>query len=207
MEDRQPVGGLILEMYARDLPANGDPDQPCGQKWNRDTAWFSSDEARLLIEGRPSVGKTFELSELFVNRIVALHLVDTVNGQTEPFKTNETSGSKITAHVTAIRGGAVILKFEGKTQSKSSRRGRNKSPRGVSTSLIGSATYNSKTGTFTEFEMVAVGQRWGFTAFNDRQEQRERSPIGFVFQLAPNNAPANVPAFIWGYNARWLSGR
>ena len=70
---------------------------------------------------------------------------------------------------------------------------------------MGSATFDLRKERFTEFEIVAIGSRWGYTRFNGRRRgQSEKSPVGFVFQLAESNAPRIAPAFIYQYGADWV---
>ncbi len=200
MEAKQPKDGLVLAMYARDIPQNCDPNFPCAKKWNRDTAWFSKNEVAKLIPNNPRVGQKFELPTWFVNRLAALHMTDTVNGQTDHYRNDEIKDSKIEATVSSVSGSTVELNLKGNTTASSERTGRNRSPRGVVTNLLGKASYNVKTQSFQEFELVALGRRWGYTPFNDRRRDgRDSNPLGFVFQMAPADEPPNVPATIWAY--------
>ena len=206
MEHREPSRGLVLEMIARDIPRDGDPDETRAEKWNRDMAWFTQREARSLVPGRPSTGDTYDLPPLFVNRLVALHMVDTVNGQTKPFEFEEVKGSRVAARVSDVTAESIELEFSGKTHSESTDANRHQSPRGVVTNLKGSATWNRRTNQFSRFELVAVGHRWGYTRFNDRRggTKENSNPLGFVFRLANPDEPPTVPAFIWAYKAPWV---
>ena len=104
-------------------------------------------------------------------------------------------------------GPTIDLELLGNTISESKQVGRRQSPRGVVTKLLGTATFDPTTARFSKFEMVALGHRWGYTTFNDRQRDKKSNPLGFVFQLADPDEPPNVPAFIWGYKASWLHRR
>jgi len=56
-----------------------------------------------------------------------------------------------------------------------------------------------------KFEFVAVGQRWGRTRFNDRRRQMDKTPVGFVFELAAPDAQPIVPGIIREYYGMdWL---
>ena len=72
------------------------------------------------------------------------------------------------------------------------------------TEILGEAVFDMRAGKFVEFEFVALGQRWGRTAFNGRIEQLEPSPIGYVVQLAHSDAPLVAPALIPEYDAEWV---
>ena len=63
MERREPEDGLILAMVARDLPENGDPRADREEHWNRDTVWFSKQEAAAMIPESPQVGQEFVLAK------------------------------------------------------------------------------------------------------------------------------------------------
>ena len=205
MEAREPKDGLILAMYTRDLPENGDASSTCQNRWNRDTAWFTKDEAHAMIPHSPTLGQEFALSDTFVHRVVMLHMVDMVNGQTDPFDVDEISGSHIEARVTKVSAQSITLELSGETKAGSSKTGRGRTARGVVTSLMGSATFDLKAKMFSQFEIVAVGGRHGKTRFNDRAaDPRDSNPIGFVFQLASDAEPPIVPAFIWGYQVPWV---
>ena len=135
-------------------------------------------------------------------------MVDTVNGQTDPFEAGEILGSRIEARVSRVTDASVELEFEGNTESESTQEGEGRSPRGIVTELLGSAIFDRASQHFTKFEIVAIGTRWGYTRFNDRvHEQRDSNPLGFVFQIAPADEPPSVPAFIWMYDAHWLYGQ
>jgi hypothetical protein len=53
--------------------------------------------------------------------------------------------------------------------------------------------------------MVALGTRWGYTQLNGRRRDPESGPVGFVFELAPADAPPVAPAFIRDYDVPWVS--
>ena len=72
--------------------------------------------------------------------------------------------------------------------------------------LRGYASYDLGRGAFTEFEMIAVGSRRGYTQNNDRSSGPQEGTIGFVFTLAENTPAERVPpAFIDIYDAAWVA--
>jgi hypothetical protein len=81
---------------------------------------------------------------------------------------------------------------------------RREAPHGVVTRVLGRATYDLAAEAFVEFEMVALGRRWGFTQFNGRRRGPESGPLGYVFRLAPRNAARIAPAFVSNYDADWI---
>ena len=73
--------------------------------------------------------------------------------------------------------------------------------RGYDCRLRGELTYDRQRGAFQRFDLVAIGDRWGGTEHNNRQEDLPASPMGIVFQLA-GDAPADrTPphANLWDY--------
>ncbi len=204
-EASEPDDGLILAVYARDLPDTLDPNSQAGEKWNRDTAWFSKQEALELIPGKREVGQSLKFPQPLVNRLVALHLVDAVKGQTEHYASEDVQDSEIVATITDVASDTVTMELAGKTTVGTTRSTRRSSPHGVATRLLGRAEFDLKKLKFTQFEIVALGRRWGHTRFNFRREEnRESNPIGFVLQLAPEDEPPIVPAFYWAYKSTWM---
>ncbi|MCP4251026.1 MAG: hypothetical protein GY778_28650 [bacterium] len=147
-------------------------------------------------------------------RVARFHLVDNVRGQALPFIPKEVIEAAISTERSARDGSRVTLKISGHTRAKSEGdlpRGdtywthETRYPHGVTTELLGRADYDLDTRTFTQFELVALGRRWGRTRNNARSRQLEASPIGFYFTLTPSGPEAAVPpAYIDVYNADWV---
>jgi hypothetical protein len=206
VEASEPVDGLILAVYTRDLPASLDPNSPTGEKWNRDTAWFSKDEASSLVPTKTAVGEAIRFPSPLLKRLVALHLVDAVKGQTTHFRRDDVGDSEVTATITKVTDDQIELELRGHTRASTERRTRRSSPHGVVTRLLGTATFDLKERRFVKFDVVALGKRWGHTEFNFRRNEKQQiSPIGFVLKLAPADEPPNVPAFFWEYRAPWMN--
>ena len=145
------------------------------------------------------------MPENLVTRLVRLHLVDTVKGQTTRFRPDEVKESSISATVVERSGPRVKIRISGATTASSlQRRGGRESPHGVVTRLFGYATYDLDQSKFVEFDVVALGRRWGRTRFNGRRRDAGTGPLGFVFRLAAPDAPRIAPAFIHSYDAEWL---
>jgi hypothetical protein len=203
-EDSFPKDGLVLSMITRDLPPDCDPSKPCATKWNQDQVWFSKGEARQWLPQDPKPGDQHPLPQELVLRLARLHLVDTVNGQTSAFTPGQVAGSQIATEVQDRQGGRVKVKITGTTKGDAQARGRRASDNGVETRILGHATFDLDKGAFVEFQMVALGTRWGRTELNGRRRDPESGPVGFVFELAPADAPPIAPAFIRNYDAPWV---
>jgi hypothetical protein len=204
-EDSFPKGGLVLSMVTRDLPADCDPSKPCAARWNQDRVWFSKGEARRWLPQDPKQGDKHPVPQELVARLARLHLVDTVNGQTSPFSTGQVTGSQIATEVLERKDARVRIKITGRTKGDAQGRGRRESAHGVETRILGHATYDLEKEAFVEFQMVALGTRWGYTELNGRRRDTESGPLGFVFELTPADAPPIAPAFIRNYDVPWVS--
>lgn len=204
-ENSFPKDGLVLSMITRDLPQECDPSKPCAPKWNQDRVWFSKAEARQWLPQDPKPGDKHPLPQELVSRLTRLHLVDTVNGQTSPFTFGQVAGSQIATEVLARDGGRVNIKITGTTKGDAQGRGPRSSAHGVETRVLGHATYDLDREAFLEFEMLALGTRWGVTELNGRRRDPASGGVGFVFELAPADAPLVAPAFIRNYDVPWVT--
>jgi hypothetical protein len=203
-EDSFPADGLVLTQTTRDLPLVCTPDAPCEVKWNQDHAWFSKSEARAWLGDDLNVGAMHEVPWEIVGRLARLHFVDSVKGQTSRFSERGVAGSAIQTQVVERADNLVKLKITGSTRGESSGLGRRESAHGVVTRLLGHATYDLTREAFVEFEMVALGRRWGHTTNNSRRRDAESGPLGYVFRLASPDAPRIAPAFIASYDVDWV---
>ena len=199
-EDFYPHDGLVLTGYSRDLSKNKNPKSKRLPTWNRDAAWFSKGELQKLVSRDIKAGESFNFPKVFVSRICRLHIVDAVKGQTDEFEPSEVAGSKITATVSDRTDKQITMTIRGITKAN----GKKLSTRGIETTLSGSATYEIKSGKFSKFEFVAIGERWGRTRFNGRRRQLGKTPIGFAFELAKPGKPLVTPGMTWAYNTPWL---
>ena len=203
-EDSFPQRGLVLTVITRDLPEQCDPSQPCEVKWNQDYAWFSKEEARQWLPKDVRTGSKHQLPEQLVSRLARLHLVDAVKGQTSQFSNRDVAGSEISIEVLARSGDLATIRISGVTRGDSSGRRYGQATHGVVTRLLGQATYDLGREAFTEFEIVALGKRWGSTRYNGRRRDSETGPLGFVFRLSSPDAPPIAPAFVFSYDVDWV---
>lgn len=201
-EDSYPKDGLVLNMYTRDIPARIDQtSQPTG-KWNQDRVWFSSSEMMQWIPAKLEAGESIELPRKLLERMVRFHLVDTVKGQAATFNSQDISDETgINVRVLGVSANVVELRLSGQTRAEF----RSSRPRGVSTKLLGFAKFDLTSRRFTEFEIVALGNRWGQSRFNGRGRDPDKSPVGFLFRLAGPDEPRIPPAFVFFYNTEWIA--
>lgn len=204
-EDRHPADGLVLAEYLRDLdrPDTGDWR---GRAWNQDQVWFTRSEAAAFVpEAR--VGARREVERRLVERLVRLHLIDSVRGQTPAFPKDAVVTAELISEVVASEGPMLHLRLSGKTAAVATGRWpiRDRGEpvaheRGVRCELLGRAIWNGER--FTSCELVAIGERWGATQYNGRGDDLSPSRIGFAFVLAQPDHPRVAPAFFWDYDLR-----
>ena len=202
-EDSYPKDGLVVNVISRDLPQDCDPNLPCEVKWNQDYVWYSKNEARQWLGAEPKQGDVHRLPKALVDRLVRLHFVDNVKGQTSRFAASAVAGSWIETQVVARQGALVKLKIVGETQGMAPPNWWQDS-NGVVTRLLGNATFDLDGQRFTDFEFVALGRRWGSTRLNGRRRDPESGPLGYVFRLADVDSPRIAPAWISHYDADWV---
>ena len=75
-------------------------------------------------------------------------------------------------------------------------------PHGISTRISGRAVFDRSRRAFTDFELIAIGERHGRTIMQARGSA-DPSPIGFVCELAPATWRV-APTFINVYDVPWV---
>lgn len=200
LEGWYPAGGLVLKVVSRDLPRErpGPARDWRARAWNQDFAWFRKEEARrFLPEGEPPArGQRWPVPRELVERLARFHLVDNVRGQTNGYLREHVKRAALQAEALQVTGAAIEIRLAGETATEYQ-------GRGVETFLLGRARWDRAKGRFAAFELVAVGERWGQTQFNFRQDDLDRAPIGFLFTLAGDTPAERVaPAEVYNYGWR-----
>ena len=201
--DRYPVGGLVLKQTMRDLPRpEGHPSpQVRPEAVNFDYVWFTADEVRDFLPGSMQVGARAELPARIVRRLARFHLLDSVRGETPPWRDEDVRSATMTTEIVAVDGDRVQLLLEGAVENSQTgtwaiapyqerREGRE---RGYTCRLRGELTFDTRRGVFERFDLLAVGDRWGGTEHNNRQDDLPSSPMGIVFQLADDTPADRTP--------------
>jgi len=224
-EMQYPKDGLILRSHSRDLPRDpakyADERRRRDRGWrrqasNHDYVWFRRNEMRQFIPRMLAVGQTTDVPERLVERLARLHLLDNVRGQTSSFDGTHVQLAEMTSRITSLTEDLITVELTGRTMTvfpgieqkqeeeaeDESGRHRWRDPsfdeRGVPTDLLGTATFDRNAETFTSFELIAIGTRWGGTRYNSREHDLDRNGIGFLFTLAGDDPPV-APAFLWQY--------
>ena len=208
--DRYPEGGLVLKQTLRDLPRP--PDHPIPQARpdavNFDYVWFTAAEARRLLPPALRAGERTALPEPLVRRLARFHLLDSVRGETPAWRDEHVTRARLWSEVTAVEPagpapagqrarrvhlrleGAVLCQQAGAWAVRPFRRHWEGLTRGYDCRLLGEAVYDAAAGRFERFDLLAVGDRWGGTEHNARQEDLQPAPLGIAFELA-GDAPAD----------------
>jgi len=194
-----PENGLILKGYVRDLPReSGESDL---RKWNLDYVWFTQKEAASLVKEAAEIGQGYPIPQPLILRLVRFHFLDTVRGESLRWRSEHVKRAEIFLTLEERKGEQVKLRLEGSV--------RNEAPpsfelnpyngkivdmgRGIDLRLLGYLTYQKERQAFTRFDIIAVGLRWGATAYNDRFGDLGPAPIGFAFELAGTTLLEQTP--------------
>ena len=213
-EDSYPENGMVLNLSKIDLFSDPPLQSERSDRWNRDFVWFNKDEVTQWIPENPQKGDIYSLPDFISDRLFCFHLVDNTRGQTLPFAPEEIKESHIEIEVENINSNSIDIKISGNSNAVS--RGpwlfgdndwtpNYELDHGISTNLLGYATYNSSLKEFSTFEIVSIGYRKGRTQNNGRQNSPDSGYIGFYFTLAKDIPSERIaPAFVDIYNADWI---
>lgn len=207
-DSQYPQDGLVLIEYMRDLPRKPPQDPWAAGFWNKDYAWFTKQESRKFLPPSLAVGASQAVTASIVNRILARHCIDSVYSVGQPYDSKDIKRAQLTSTILNTEGNLVHLKLTGAGLLSKAGVWRitNKpeelpQPRelGADLRLLGKATYDTKARQFTQFDLLAVGTRWG-GGDNGRDCDQAGGPIGFAFTLAEKRSWDRTPpyAMIWG---------
>ncbi len=203
-----PVGGLILRETIRDLPR---VDNENFETWrhNFDHAWLTADEMNSFVPSNPEVGHKYQIPEKFARRFAAFHLVDQVKGEADAWKRSEVQMAIMEAEVMKQQDDKVQIRLHGAARCVKPATGevnpysRTKinQDRGVDLNIRGWLTYDTNSKSFTRFDVIAAGDRWGAATYNFRSGDLGRAPIGFAFEMLPVvSVNKTRPKFLmWSY--------
>ena len=154
-----PEGGLILKVSVRDLPRVSDETDP---RHNIDFAWFTRDEARSLIPGDPTPGRSHSAPGFFAKRLARCHLIDTVRGQSPRWREEHIQRAELTLIVEEVTPEQIRFRIEGGFKNEApptfdvnpfSGQVADK-PRGMDLKLVGVARFDRRQGRFTDRKSV-----------------------------------------------------
>jgi len=214
-ESNYPDDGLVLASVSRDLEAKGADFPTRTPFWNRDHVWFTRDEASMWLPQKRKVGAHHSVPHEIGMRLVRLHLVDAVRGQTIPYAPQEVRAAQFNTEILSRDASRLHLRISGHTEAQSDGPWllqesiwvpEHEHPHGMRTDLLGRAVFDLESQSFVEFELFARGEWSGRTQFNGRKGDDAHGLIGFIFTLAPRRDPSRVPpGFVDSYNASWIT--
>ena len=176
-ENSYPSNGTVLKLVKVDLISDPPLESERADRWNIDHVWFNDYETKLWFPDNPKKGDIHILPDLVTNRLFCFHLVDNVRGQTLPFASQELKQSEIKTIVLNKEENKVEIKIEGKSQAvakgpwllgENDWTPKHELDHSISTDLMGNAIYDMELEKFTEFEMVAIGNRKGKTTRREK---------------------------------------
>lgn len=213
-EDNYPAGGLVLTSVNTDLPSDPPREEERSGLWNLDHVWFNKAEARRWLSADPREGDTYPLPEDLANRLFRFHLVDNVRGQTLPFAPQELRETSLTIQIKERHESLVKMSITGGAKAIAKGEwmlGENdwtpKYPlnHGMTSEILGTATFDLSSDRFIEFEIVALGKRYGRTENNSRRNAPDSSYVGFLFTLSGEEPSERIaPAFVDIYDVDWI---
>jgi hypothetical protein len=200
-EMKYPEDGLVLRVHSRDLPREKKvPEEEWAEKaHNVDYAWFTRDEGlKFMPADLNGIAKKqkFTVPSEVLNRMVRLHIVDNVRGQTDVYSAEQLKACELTGVVKDIKKRGVTVEYEGKFELDAGTRAIKEGK------LRGVVQFDLQKRDYVSFELVATGIRSGRTQYNFRERDEGPAPIGFVFVRVANSPSDRVaPAAFWEY--RW----
>lgn len=209
--DLYPTGGLVLKQTLRDLPRTVGHAIPQvrPEAINFDYVWFTREDVALFLPERLESGARAELPWRLVRRLARFHLLDSVRGETPAWREENVTHARLTTEVTRVDGPLVHLTLEGAVLNQQAgtwavrpfRQKWDDLTRGYDCALHGELIYDAYAQRFTRFDLLAVGDRWGGTEHNNRQEDQLASPMGIRFELAGDTPADRTPphANLWDY--------
>jgi hypothetical protein len=207
-----PEDGLVLTVYARDLPRADDGQTDDWRKGavNHDHAWFTRAEMRSLLPDDPQVGHRYPVPPALVRRLARFHLIDNVRGETPMWRPEEVQHAAMTLEVTGVTPGQIDLRLEGAVRNvgrgswaiRPFRERLTDAERGFDCRLLGFLGYDTLRGRFARFDVIALGTRWGGSEHNVRWDDLAPAPMAVGFELA-GTTPADRTPPQGSYSEYW----
>lgn len=210
-ETQFPADGLALRVFSRDLPRKQASDWR-SSAWNQDYAWFTRAEVRSMLPEKLTAGQKIRAPQAIIDRLAKFNFVDNVRGQTMAYNDLDLKERWLEVEVVRVGSGVAVLRLNGRSLAESEGRwsvagyrdmnNPENRKRSMSLELKGNARFDVAAGKFTQFDMLALGTRFGGTQYNGRHGDLDPVPIGFALGLAGAKASERVaPSYFYAY--RW----
>lgn len=193
-----PPGGLSAVVYTRILDKDkqgefckGTCPTLGGDRAARDHLWLTAAEAKSLILAEAKAGAAYPMPVAIAERLLRFHLVDNTRGEPPAWRRDEIRSRKWTLTVESVTASEYRLRLSGNALLADNADA-SKSKRGFDAALFGDLRYDRKSGTFTRFDITAVGEHWGEGTFT-RNARRGRQPLGVAIELAGDKPADKIP--------------
>ena len=169
-------GGLKLEVAYRDLP-RGKVQRPGNAQFPNpyNLGWFDLKPAEAKTIATNSSKKTAIPDRVF-RKLANTRLKDAVRGQMSDWKEGDLKEGQLYSQLISRKGGIQTYQLSGSATMKSG--GLWFEPQ-----FHGTAVYDTSTGQFAEFRLIAAGQRAGKGAANGRATDLGPAPMAIAFTL------------------------
>jgi len=196
-----PEGGLIIEVHTRALErdeAQGFRDAECefGDATATDHLWITREEAEQLRSPRPNatpkVGDSWPVPDAVARRIARFNLVDNTRGEPFHWSNEQLREFGMTLTVTEVTPDVVRLRLEGRFELTNEHEPQPQPDRrGFVGTILGRLAYDRASQTWTQFDLVAVGDHWGTPGIVE-PGRPGKAPVGVAFRLVVTPSPADL---------------
>ncbi|MFT6864689.1 MAG: hypothetical protein ACJAVK_003257 [Akkermansiaceae bacterium] len=169
-------GGLKLEVAYRDLP-RGEVLRPGNAQFPNpyNLGWFDLTQKEAQSIATNSRKKTV-ISDGVFQKLARTRLKDAVRGQMQDWKEGDIKEGQLFSQLVSTKGGKQTYGLSGSAVMASG--GLRFEPQ-----FHGTATYDSAAGAFTDFRLIAAGQRAGKGGANGRAIDLGPAPMAIAFTL------------------------
>jgi hypothetical protein len=198
---RPPAGGLILRSVARNLDKNAVAEgcDVAPQYYQIDRLWYTREEAVQFLPETLQPGAKKEVTGPVFDGMIRLYLLSHL-GSGSHWNEHEVKERQLTSEVVGVSGRTVTLRLSGRAVAEATNNPFNWKK--YRPELLGYATYDQGSQTFTRFDLVAYGPH-NLPASWMRPGGPEYMPFGILFTLNGSNVnDSQVPLQIGSY--RWV---
>jgi hypothetical protein len=195
--EKPPKGCLVLDVFTRDFDfdAKGEPckasvPSPGGDWAARDKMWVFESEWKALAPTGARRGDDVPLPAALAHRLLCFHLRDNTTGQSPRWQPSQIRTRDLRLTVEEADAAGVKLRLSG-VVVMSTDANLDQAERGIELELLGFLTFDAAKGTFTRFDILALGQHWG-QAPHTGEERTGKPPIGFMIRKAGGSPYGNV---------------
>ncbi|MFT4551332.1 MAG: hypothetical protein ACI8XO_002458 [Verrucomicrobiales bacterium] len=169
-------GGLKLEVAYRDLP-RGDVERPGDTRFPNpyNLGWYdlTPEEAKTFVTGSKSKAA---IPDQVFKKIARECLKDAVRGQMSNWKDADIKDGQLFTSLAAESGSKQTYQLSGSAEMDSGELT-------FSPKLHGTLTFDQATGEFTDFRLIAAGQRTGKAGANGRETDLGPAPMAIALTM------------------------